>query len=66
MAALRLLAYRTCARCSPSSPAGAMQGPAYIVELRSEDFMPARFETILETIGHTPVVKIGKLAPSGV
>ena len=28
--------------------------------------MPARFESILETIGRTPVVKIGKLAPPGV
>lgn len=28
--------------------------------------MAARFENILETIGRTPVVKIGKLAPPGV
>jgi cysteine synthase len=28
--------------------------------------MAARFNNILETIGHTPVVKIGKLAPPGV
>jgi cysteine synthase A len=28
--------------------------------------MAGRYENILETIGHTPVVKIGKLAPPGV
>src|SRR6202046_877297 len=26
----------------------------------------ARFQSILETVGHTPVVKINKLAPDGV
>jgi cysteine synthase A len=28
--------------------------------------MAGRFENILETVGRTPVVKIGKLAPPGV
>src|ERR1700738_967722 len=28
--------------------------------------MKRRFENILETIGNTPIVKIGKLAPTGV
>ena len=28
--------------------------------------MAARFDNILQTIGHTPVVKIAKLAPPGV
>src|SRR5512135_3161957 len=28
--------------------------------------MARRFSNILETIGHTPVVKIGRLAPAGV
>src|SRR5205823_9567735 len=28
--------------------------------------MPRRFDNILETVGHTPVVKVAKLSPPGV
>src|SRR5689334_176004 len=58
-----------CAKCTAAKPWQRLRCPSEAsvkIALREESYMGRKYQSILETVGNTPVVKINRLAPPGI